>query len=151
MCWRFLREWRADALVRLGHREREVESRSLPRLAPHPDPTAVCFDDTFGDWQSESGAHALGAFGLPVRIEDVAEVLLRNPGPGVAHREQHSRVLCLGAEADRAAAWRELHRVPDQVRQHLEDAVAIRVYRRKFFCGLVSKRDTTRGGLRLEH
>src|SRR5436305_12904862 len=97
MCWRFLREWRADAPVRRGHREREVESRSLPRLALHPDPTAVCFDDAFGNGQSESGPHALGAFGLPVRIEDVAELLLRNPRPAVAHHDQHLRALWLGA------------------------------------------------------
>src|SRR5947199_9426139 len=117
MCWRFLREWRGDAPVRLGHREREVKSRSLPRLALHPDPTAVCFDDAFSNGQSESGAHALGAFDLPVRIEDVAEVLLRNPRPAVAHHEQHFSVLLRGAEADLAAARRALHRVTYQVRQ----------------------------------
>src|SRR5690349_10665312 len=150
MCWRFLREWRTDALVRLGHREREVEPRSLPRLAFDPDPATVCFDDSLGNGQSESGAHALGAFGLPVWIEDVAEMLAGDSRSGVADREQDFGVARLGVETNHPSARRELHRVPDQVPQDLQKAMAIRERRRKLVCDLVLQRDSACRRLRLK-
>src|SRR5579859_1144950 len=112
MRWRFLRPSRADLGRFFCGRKREVELRTFRRLALDPDASAVRLDDAFGDRQSEPGPEALGAFGLPVGIEDVAEMLLRDAGAGVRDAEQNHRALeRLRVHGDHPARRRELERV----------------------------------------
>src|SRR6266404_6118632 len=114
MCWRFRRLSRVDGGRFPRDRQREKEFRPATLLGLHPDLPAVRLDDSLRDRQPETGAEALGTLGLPVGIEDVVEVLLRNSGAGVRDSEQYVIVLRIGAECDHPPVWRELHRVADQ-------------------------------------
>src|SRR5258707_3711712 len=116
MCWRSRRLSRVDGGRFPRDRQGEKKLRSATRLGLDPDLPAVRLDDSLRDRQSEAGAEALGAFGLPVGIEDVLEVFLRDSGTRVRDREQHMIVLRIGAECDHPTLWGELHRVADQVR-----------------------------------
>src|SRR5438067_13509474 len=107
-------------------RQREVEGRSLSLFAFHPDRAAMRLDDPFGDGKSQSSAHPLGTFCLPIGIEDVAEVFFGDAGSGIGDREENEIVLVRrGSAHDSARLRSELERVSDQIRENLNDAMAI--------------------------
>src|SRR5205814_7739581 len=93
MCWRFRRLLRVDGRFFPGDRQREEKLRSAALLTLDPDLSAVRLDDSFRDCQPETGAEAFGALGLPVRVENVLQVLLRNSGTCIRDREQHLTIL----------------------------------------------------------
>src|SRR5690606_40475473 len=96
-----------------------------PRLALHADPPAVCLDDATRDGQSEAGTCTPRALRLPERLEEVRELLLRDPRPGVRDAEDDLVVAAFGAHRHPATPGRELDRVVDQVGEDLEDAVVV--------------------------
>src|SRR5437763_2472190 len=119
--------WRSRLGFDARYRQREVERRPLSRLALRPDLSAVRLDDALGDRQAEARAEARGALRLPVGVEDVLQILVRDARAGVADDEEHLAVVARGAAGDAAARRRELHRVADEIREHLRDAVVIGV------------------------
>src|SRR5437763_422521 len=93
MCWRFRRPLRVDGRLFPGDRQCEEKLRSAALLTLDPDLSAVRLDDSFRNGQPEAGAEAFGALGLPVRVENILQVFLRNSGTCVRDREQHVTVL----------------------------------------------------------
>jgi hypothetical protein len=87
----------------------------------------VEFDDPPSDRQTEASAQLCGVWRLPVRIEDVIQLRLRNPVTAVAHGELDLVERSPPLDAHAAVAARELDRVSDEVHQHLENSVAIAV------------------------
>src|SRR5438270_7112839 len=116
MRWRFLRLCRVDLRLRARNREGEKELRPASLNALHPDRAAVGFDDALCDRQPKAGAEAFGALGLPVRIEDVFQILCRDARTGIAHGEDDFLiVMANGDDTDHAARRRELERISDEV------------------------------------
>src|SRR3546814_2695682 len=104
----------------------DLERGAAPGLGLHPDAPAHQFDDALGNRQAQAGAAIQaggGGVGLAEGLEQPALRLLRDADAGVADLEAQ---LVLGGglagpghvDRDRAALG-ELHRVADQVAQHL--------------------------------
>ncbi len=118
-----------DALERDG----EPERRAAAEAAVEADLSAHQLDDAARDRQSEARAAEAAArrlIGLAERLEQVRRDLRRDPRTGVGDGEPHdARVLALDALDDRAhrdASGRgELHRVSEQVQQHLTQPVGV--------------------------
>src|SRR5438105_4774728 len=77
--------------------QREMELRSFLLFTLDPDSPAVRFHNSLRDWQAEACAEARGAFGLPVRIENLVEILARDSRSCVGHGEDHEAVGRFGA------------------------------------------------------
>ena len=83
---------RIDVVVRLisgraGSRDREEESAAPTQRALCPDAPAVTFDDALGDGKSESGASTIAPRRLPKSVKNMRQVIGRDPGAAVCHRE----------------------------------------------------------------
>ena len=59
----------------------------MPFLALDPDSTAMRFDDSLDDGQSETGATAPRVFRLPETVEEARHVLVGDSGPAVTDPE----------------------------------------------------------------
>ncbi len=112
---------RIDAATRT-----ERELRATARLALHADRAAHVSDEALRDGQSQPGATVTArgrGIGLHEWCEQVRQSLGGNADAGIAHDDfqQHAARFALDAlRADRdLAALGELHRVRDQVEQHL--------------------------------
>ena len=123
------RRWysRLAQLARSGVRSyghREVKPRATPELALRPDPPAVRVDNTLRDVQPEpGGAPALG--GRLVRLEQRGQQVGLDPRPGVLDREQHVRIAAGTGDRHPVTRPAELDRVPEEVPEQLQHAVAV--------------------------
>ena len=114
-------------------RDGEPERRAAPEAAVEADLAAHQLDDTARDRQPETRAAEASArrlIGLAERLEELLRDLGRDPGARVGDREaQHDAELALDAVDDgarrHAPGGGELHRVSEQVQQHLAQAVGV--------------------------
>src|SRR5437762_6235768 len=117
-----------------GHRQRELEHRTLTDRTLHPGPATVHLDDLAGDRQAEPGALDVtrrARFEPRVSLEDLLDRVRWDPEAGVPHEHVHQLTLDPRGERDRAAAGGILHRVAQQVEQHLLDLVLVDLDERK--------------------
>src|SRR5262245_25930028 len=106
-------------------RQREPEPAAAPYYALDAHPPAMRLDEALADEQSEPGALAFMGARRPIAIEQVREVGGLDAGPCIGDEDANlARVRGL-ADRDRVAVATELQRVAEQVREHLEDAIAI--------------------------
>src|SRR5690349_17066210 len=105
--------------------ERELEVRAATDLAVDGDRPAMRLDDALGDREAEARAPALLLAPLPVSVEHVRELLGRDARALIDDAE-HDAAVALGEGQRDRRALRVLDRVADQVREHLQHAVAIR-------------------------
>lgn len=82
-------------------------------------------DDSTADIKSKSGALLDVIRTRPVRIEQMGRHFRIDPGSGVGHREDHMIAGWPAADGDTVSGPTELESVPDQVAEHLQNAVAI--------------------------
>ena len=124
-----------DASIRVlgaGCRDFEMEFRADAQFAGDADGAAHGGDDPLGNGEAEAGAAMLArrrAVGLFEFLENAIEIVGRDAGAGVAHREADGR---LGAGRRRhrhvdqhAAAVGELDGVADQIEQQLAQATRV--------------------------
>src|SRR5690606_31217126 len=105
--------------------ELEGERRAATGAVLQPDLTAVRLHDALGDREAETRPTVLPPTAVPESIEDVRHVLFGHTGAGVFDGNHDRTRARAGAQRDRAPCRGELDRVPDEVGEHLEDAVAI--------------------------
>ncbi len=116
----------SDVGVRIGS--------STTNLAPSPSPSlsAITWPRGARPGAGRSRARArcrrtarARTVGLPERLEHVRQELLREPAAGVVHAHQRARRRSLQADGHRAAHLGELHRVRQQVPDHLLQATSV--------------------------
>src|SRR4051812_44427580 len=114
-------------------REGEEERRALARLAFHPDLAPVSKDQRSADGKAEAGAFLLpaGPVGLRETGEELRAEIFGDPGPPIAHLEADDVALLLDEEIDGPRLRRELEGVREEIREHLDDAIAIGANRRQ--------------------
>src|SRR5689334_15736144 len=86
------------------------------------------FDHALGDEQAQAGAFlavASATLGGPVRLEDVFELVRRDAGARVRDLEANRVAFAPRAQADVVSTRTELERVADQIREHLQYALAV--------------------------
>src|SRR5687768_10028841 len=105
--------------------QREMERAALARLALRPNLPAVRLDDAPRDIEAEPEAAAVGLGRLRKALENGVQVVGGDPAPAVADRKPNPALHRRKAERDFSACLRELHRVADQVREHLEDSIVV--------------------------
>jgi hypothetical protein len=91
---------------------------------------------------------------LPEPIEQVRQILRRDAGPGVADPEPHFIGPGARPDGDLAAGRRELHRVADQVLEHLLQALGIGLEHRQLRGGVEHELEpgaSRERALRVEH
>ena len=83
-------------------------------------------DDGLDDEEAEARAATQGEGRLPVALEDVGKVLGQDPGAVVPDHEPEvgKRRLALRCD-DHISALGRLDRIPHEVLEHLDDAVAV--------------------------
>src|SRR5438093_2398327 len=104
----------------------EVKGGAYTCRALDPDPAAVCLDNPFGNGQPQSGAKVRSPLRLPVSLEDVRQILRPDAWPGVSDRELNKPVDGLRPNGDCSSFGGELECVPDQIREDLLNAIAVR-------------------------
>src|SRR5690606_22789187 len=87
--------------------EREGEHRATAQLALHPDPSTMRLDDAFGDRQAQAGSGPARVRCLPETVEEVPDLVGRDPRPRVRHGEDDLVSADLGRDTDGAALGRE--------------------------------------------
>src|SRR5829696_5278201 len=108
--------WRARP-----ERELEQEGGALAQLGFGPDAAAMALDDMASDGKAEPGAAPsdTGPVDLVEALEDARAVRLRDPHPVVGHRREGIVPVAPHRYPDLATFGTELHRVVDQVDEHL--------------------------------
>ena len=118
-----------------GGRDPEPEGAAEPRHAVHGDLAAHQLHQLARDGEPEPGAAALpGDRGVDLgeALEEPALGLLRDADAGVAHRHLEPPAPRLVVEArHHAAGLGELHRVADEVHQHLPEPGGVADHRRR--------------------
>lgn len=89
-------------------------------------------DELLADVEPEPEALAVSRDTLPVPLEHVRELIRRDSGSGVAHGEANAGSTSRGTQSDPPAFGRELDGVGDEIRQHLEHALAVGQDERRF-------------------
>ena len=109
--------------------DRKTEGGAAVLFAFELDPPAHVFHQLFADGKAQSGTTITPgdrAVGLAERLEKLWLLLTRNADAGIAHDKKHLEATCgLGTTQDfevHAAVAGELHRVAQQVDQHLAQA-----------------------------
>lgn len=82
----------------------------------------MCVDDALRNAESEAASRDVRP--LRERFEDGAKAA-SDARAGVLDREPHDRIGVLYAHQNAATGWRELHGVPDQALQHLQDPIIV--------------------------
>ncbi len=111
----------------------------------------MLFDQRLADRQPQAGAADIagrGAVDLLEFFKDPPVVLRRDAAALVAHGEADRARGRLGRERHTLRGDRELDRIREQVRQHLERAITIGAHRRQFVGQHQIDRDTATGGKR---
>src|SRR5262245_27429377 len=104
-----------------------LEGRALAQRRLHPDATTMHLDDLFGDRKPESNATSrLGerAVDLMELLENANLLLFGNAWPGIGHADVEVAVDRLGTHTHLADVC-ELDGVPNEVEEHLSDALLI--------------------------
>ncbi len=110
---------RARCLHRRGRGHPEDHRRPAPLAAVQGDVAAVAAHEAVGDGETEpEPAHALRG---EERLEGTPAHVLRHAGPGVGDRDHRPARLAPGADGDAAAPRHGVHRVQDQVGDHLAE------------------------------
>ena len=80
--------------------------------------------DLAADGQTETGT---GRAGAETGLENVGQMLGRNPRPGVGNYDQNlpASVDCAATQFDPPASGHGVHRIEHQVQQHLLQAVTV--------------------------
>ena len=108
-------------------RHREREHRAVPELACHPDPSAVQLDELPAQREAEPRPLRLLVRTpyLPELLEDDLVMLGRDPDAAVGHRDLRDAIHTRRAHLHASALRRELHRVREEVEQHLLDLALV--------------------------
>src|SRR5215208_8195603 len=108
-------------------REKEGERRACARRALGPYLAAVELGDLAGDGQPQARA-ALGAGGIgPVEaLEDVGQLVLRDPNPRIRDRQRHAAVFFPHTDRDVPAVRRVLDRVVQENGSDLHYALSVK-------------------------
>src|SRR5687768_11517821 len=111
----------------LRERQRETERRSTAgSLASGLDVPTVRQDDVLRYREAESGAAARArSIRFVEALEDALKVAALDPDTGVRDAERDVTIVAGSRKSDGAARRRELHRVVNEIRQHLRDALAV--------------------------
>src|SRR5262249_44325843 len=120
---------RSPAMAPPFGRQCEDEAAAVAGLALDPDPTAVQLDEPLREREPEPGAIALleADLGLLELLEDPLVILGRDSRSGVRHGHERLAVHPRGLDADVPARRRELHRVREQVEDHLAQPAFVAV------------------------
>src|SRR5215218_2186139 len=107
-------------------REKEGERRACARRALGPYLAAVELGDLAGDGQPQARA-ALGAGGIgPVEaLEDVGQLVLRDPNPRIRDRQRHAAVFFPHTDRDAPTVRRVLDRVVQENESRLQNAPSV--------------------------
>ena len=116
------------------------------------DPSAVAIDDRFRDRETEAGARLLAAGGVETleALEETSMVARPDADAPVADGDRELVGVARHAHQHAAARRGELHRVRHQVRQHLDQAVAIAGDERQIGIELAADRDVASGRVRAQ-
>src|SRR5262245_1462089 len=115
-CYHVQERCRLRALVWLAvgeplrQRERKVECTARAECTFGPKLTVVSVDDAFCDEEAESASASARRFGMPEAVEDMGQVVGRDPAPSVRDRKARNRVSAFYTNTDRAAFLRKLNR-----------------------------------------
>src|SRR5262249_43003136 len=118
--WPVRRWW-----LRQGERERAP----LPHLTLHPDPSAVQLHQPPRQRETQPGPFRLAGVvvtHLPKRLENLLVMLRRNPHPRIPHRYFHPTPFHSRLHPHHASLRSELHRVRQQIDQHLPHLPLVR-------------------------
>ena len=85
----------------------------------------MSLDDALCNRQSKTCTELCGGLGLPVAVENMVEMLGRNSRTGIGDRKPHLIVLMTCENADLPAFRRELYRIADEIREHLQNTLAV--------------------------
>src|SRR5689334_11018882 len=85
-------------------------------------------DDALGDEEAEPGSLLLVRL-CPEPLEDTREIFRGDSRPGVEDSKADHGSLALDGKRHAAPWWCELERIADQVREHLQHALAVREQR----------------------
>src|SRR5215218_11415321 len=120
-----------------------MEARAPPLLRVHPDPPAVPADDVARDGQAETGAAAAdaGAVDLVEALEDAGTVRLGDADAVIRDRRSCGISFASDGDTDLPAVGAELHRVVDEVDEHLLEALLVSANRRHAGLDLDGNRD----------
>src|SRR2546422_5233541 len=102
------------------NRKSESEGGPSPLLAFHVDCPAVFRHDLVHDAQPHSRSHPR-LLRRKERVVDLVQYRLRDPAAGVRDLGDHVFALDAGGQAEAALALHRLHRVAEQVDEHLVD------------------------------
>src|ERR1700733_809692 len=109
----------------LRGRQSKSERRAFPQLALCPDRASVCLNDVLADVKPQANPAAHIAVDVPEPFEYMWQRGLRNADTAVPHGEDNQFCLLLDMQRHCSAILRELHRVSQQVREYLHDAVVV--------------------------
>jgi hypothetical protein len=87
--------------------------------------STVCFDDALHDEQAEPGTGAARMTRLPIAIEDVLPIALRNSAPRVANANADFFAEGMRGDGNHALGRREFYRVANQIGEHLKNPLSI--------------------------
>src|SRR5262249_25038168 len=116
----------ASRLVPLGEWNGKEEGRSATLATLHPDSATVRLHDGFADGEAEAGPDSPLRLRLPEGNEQLALLFARNAGTVVGDHESGRMIILFGRDRHVSALRRELDGVPEQVAEHLKDALAVR-------------------------
>src|SRR6266496_5134107 len=104
-------------------RQGEEECAPFTRPTVDPDLSSMGLDDAAGDVETEPGASRCRP-NLRKASENTVVLAGGNARPGVRDRDPEP-VALLDLEADRAPLRRELDGISEEIREHLQDPIAI--------------------------
>src|SRR5690606_35118433 len=108
-----------------GGGDGEEEGAPPPGFGLYTDGASVGIDDSARNHEAESGPVEVSPLPLPERVEEVWQALFGNARSGIGNGEAHPSLDRLHENSNRPPCRCELDRIPDQVRQHLQESVAI--------------------------
>src|SRR6266480_2980000 len=116
---------------RSRYREGEGKTASMSGLTLDTDAAAMRFDDPLHDRESEADAAARRFPRLPEPVEDVRQFLGRDARTRVANGEFHRGFTRRRADLDASILGSELDGVATEVREDLQEPLAVGGHRRK--------------------
>src|SRR5437868_8097922 len=132
-------------------RKRKKEGRANAGPALDPDLPAMLLDDGLRDGQSHSCTHVGCGFSLPEEIENSAQVFLFDSAACVTYGKTHTILPGFAAHGNRSAFRRELDGIVDEVRNDLENPMAIGFDSGNAVATLASESDPFRPRLNVKH
>ena len=113
----------------LCKRQTDPDRGSLADLAFCAYGASMCFDNGFGDRQSQAGFTSLGArrVGAVESVKDMRQRIGRNPLAIILYTEYHLILLTCRTENDLPACGRVAQGIADQVAEDLRHPVRVQV------------------------